>query len=73
MPTRANAEFRVGQFVRLVAPTSSDPLVGRIIAIEDWEDFGGKRRWYYVAWFKGDARSEPEKVAAQEIITEEEL
>ena len=48
-------------------------MIGRIIAIEDWEDFGGKRRWYYVAWFKSDARSEPEKMAAQEIITEEEM
>lgn len=69
----ADAQFRVGQYVRLVAPAKVDAVVGRIMAIEDYTDFNGTRRWFYVSWYTPiGTRGEVEKHSHQELIYEDE-
>ena len=66
--------FRIGQYVRLVAPVGIDAAVGRIVALETYTDFQGSRTWFYVSWFKADgARGDVEKCHEQELIHHDEV
>lgn len=69
----AECQFRVGQYVRLVSPAKIDTVIGRIMAIEEYTDFHGTRRWLYVAWYTPSGyRGEPEKHSEAELIHEDQ-